>query len=271
MASTTRTTYARSDLYAYRYLVWQLVRQSIIGSYKKSFIGLAWLFLLPLFAVVVWIFLQNSGVLSSGDTGNIPYPVYVLLSTSIWGLFIEMYRSVSQVMVQNGRLLIMKDFPATILVISKIIEQIILFVVPLFINIIVFLFFGIEFKAIAFFFLPSLLPIILLGVGLGMVIAVLRVVAVDMSTIIDECMKLLMFATPIIYTTSATRGWISELINANPLTYLIGFPREILTNGTLYEPRMYFLTTIIVLLFFILALLFFQKVSKRILERLTIV
>jgi lipopolysaccharide transport system permease protein len=258
-------------LVAYRFLIWQLVRTSILGSYKKSFIGMAWMFILPLMAVAVWVVLHSSGIVNPGDTSEVPYPVYVLLSTSIWGFFLELYRSVSQVLVGSGRLLIMKDFPGEVLVVSKLLEHLINFIVPLMINIIVLLAFGIQFKWPALLFLFSLLPLLLLGLSIGMVIAVFRVVAVDFATIVDEGMKLVMFLTPVVYTAKVGSGWLAEVVRWNPLTYLIGFSRDLLTKGEYYEMQRYFLCAAMSLVCFGIALAFFRTTAKRVLERLTLV
>ncbi len=260
-----------NGLVAYRFLIWQLVRTSLLGSYKKSFIGMAWMFILPLMAVAVWVFLQRSGIVNPGDTGEVPYPVYVLLSTSIWGFFLELYRSVSQVLVGSGRLLIMKDFPGEVLLVSKLLEHLINFIVPLGINIIVLIAFGISFEWPALLFLFSLFPLLLLGLSIGMVIAVFRVVAVDFATIVDEGMKLVMFLTPVVYTAKVESGWLAEVVRLNPLTYLIGFSRDLLTKGEFYEAQRYFICSIICVVCFGLALGFFRMTSKRVLERLTLV
>lgn len=259
------------ELRTYQFLVWQLVRTSMLGNYKKSFIGMAWMFIIPILAVLVWILLQRAGIVQAGDTGQVPYPVYVLLSTSVWGFFLEIYKSVSQVMVQNGRLLVMKDFPAEILVLAKVVEQMIHFLVPLAINIIVLVAFGIQFHASALMFLPSLLPLLALGLGMGMVIAIFRVVAVDFATIVDEGMKLVMYVTPVVYTAGATPSWLSPVIAWNPLTYLIGFSRDLLTTGQFYEPDKWAVTVVVALAIFLLAAAFFHVTAKRVLERLTIV
>lgn len=260
-----------SGLVAYRFLVHQMVRTSILGNYKKSFIGMAWMFILPVLAVLVWVVLQGAGIVQPGDTGGVPYPVYVLLSTSIWGFFLESYRGLSQVMVQGGRLLVMKDFPSEVLVAARLIEHLIHFIVPLMINLAVLLAFGIRFEWTALLFLPSLIPLLLLGVGFGMVIAIFRVVAVDFATMVDEGMKLVMFLTPVVYTTELQGGWLSGVVRWNPLTYLIGFSRDLLTRGQLYEPGIYLWCSVGAILFFLLSLGFFRLTSKRVLERLTIV
>ena len=267
----SRISHIWRGLHAYRYLVWQLVRTNLIGSYKKSFIGMAWMFILPILAVAVWVVLHGAGIVDPGDTDDVPYPVYVLLSTSIWGFFIDLYRSVSQVMVNSGRLLVMKDFPKEVLVAEKVLEHLINFAIPLVVNIIVLIAFGIRFHWTALWFIPSLIPLLLLGLSIGMFIAVIRVVAVDFATIVDEGLKLVMFLTPIVYTSRIQVSWLAEVVTWNPLTYLIGFSRDLLTKGIYTDVGPYLICSGASLVIFFLVLIFFQMTSGRVLERLTIV
>lgn len=263
------------DLYGvvrdWRFLIWQLVRTSLLAQYKKSFIGMAWMFILPLLAVAVWIVLKGAGIVNPGNTEEVPYPVYVLLSTSIWAFFLDIYRNASLAIVGNGRLLVMKDFPGEVLLAQKVLEHLIQFLIPLVINIAVLLAFGIRFEWLALLFPLSLIPLLLLGLSIGMVIAVFRVVAVDFATIIDEGMKLLMFLTPVVYTTRVEVAWLQTILHWNPLTYLIGFSRDLLTRGVFFEAEKYLLCSAISIGLFLVALLFYRATAKRALERLTIV
>ena len=47
-------------------LIWQLFRRNFLASYKKSFLGLAWIFILPIVGILSWVFLQKSGMLKPG-------------------------------------------------------------------------------------------------------------------------------------------------------------------------------------------------------------
>lgn len=64
-----------------RELIWQLFKRDLLAGYKKSFLGFTWLFISPILGIVSWVFLQQAGVLETGELG-IPYPAYVLVGTS---------------------------------------------------------------------------------------------------------------------------------------------------------------------------------------------
>ena len=251
----------------WRNLVKQLTIVEIIGLYKKSFLGLAWMFILPILAVIIWVALHGAGVVNPGET-DIPYPAYVLLSTSIWGFFLEAYKSTSNILTKNGRMLIMSEVPFEPLLMQKVTVHLINFVIPFLVNIIVLLAFGVRFSIVSLLFPLSLLPLLLFGMAIGMIVAIFRIIVVDLASLIDEGMKLLMFLTPIVYTPKITSSWLEVIVKYNPLTYLIGFSRDLLISGSLYMPMQYFLFSGVSLVLFVLAFNFLLKSSPIVLERL---
>jgi lipopolysaccharide transport system permease protein len=256
-----------SKIKSWWYLVKQLTQVEIVGLYKKSFLGMAWMFILPILAVVIWVVLNGAGVVNPGET-DIPYPAYVLLSTSIWGFFLEAYKSTSNLLTKNGRMLIMSEVPFEPLLMQKVVVHLINFIIPFVVNIIVLLAFGVRFSTVALLFPFSLFPLLLLGMATGMVVAIFRIIMVDIANLVDEGMKLLMFLTPIVYTPKITTSWLQTIVEYNPLTYLIGFSRDLLTSGTFYMPVQYAVFTFVSLLLFIVAFRFLMKSSPIVLERL---
>src|SRR5450759_195944 len=75
-----------------RDLIFQLFKRDFFMAYKKSLLGITWIFISPIIGIVSWVFMNAAGILTPGNVG-IPYPAYVLLSSSIWGLFMGFYSS----------------------------------------------------------------------------------------------------------------------------------------------------------------------------------
>jgi len=71
-----------SNIKNYRFLIIQLVRIDILSGYKKSYVGILWMVIYPILSVIIWVILNGAGIIQPGES-SIPYPAYVLLSTSI--------------------------------------------------------------------------------------------------------------------------------------------------------------------------------------------
>lgn len=251
----------------YRYLIFQLVRVDILAGYKKSYIGIFWMVIYPILSVIIWIIMNSAGIIQPGEA-TVPYPAYVLLSTSIWGFFIGIYQATSQIILGGGRMMIMNKFPQEVLIMNKLIVHIILFCIPFIVNIVVLLLYGVRLSWMSLLFPLSLIPLLMAGMAIGLVVAVLRVVSVDIVSVIDEFLKVLMFLTPIVYTPKLNISGLATFIEWNPLTYLVGFSRDLLIEGSFYEIQSYLICSLSAFFAFIIAFIFFQTIGPKVLERL---
>jgi lipopolysaccharide transport system permease protein len=256
-----------SQLRKKSFLIWQLVKVDVSSTYKRSFIGLSWMVITPLLAVVAWVLLQGAGIMAPGDTA-IPYPAYVLLSTSIWSFFVGAYQASSRVLVESGRLMITIRFPHVVLIAEKVLVHTISFVIPFAINILVLVLYGVPFTIWSILFPLTLIPLLCIGVGLGLLVALMRVVAVDLAMLMDKIIGFLMFLTPIIYAPKVSLPILAKIVSFNPLTYLIGFSRDLLTAGTFFAPTIYLWVSIGSVLFLVFGFWAFTKFERKLVERM---
>ncbi|MGH1434239.1 MAG: ABC transporter permease [Lewinella sp.] len=256
-----------SQLKKNAFLIWQLVKVNVTSTYKRSFIGLSWMVITPLLAVVAWVLLQGAGIMDPGDTA-IPYPAYVLLSTSIWSFFLGAYQASSKVLVEGGRLMITIRFPHVVLIAEKVLVHMISFVIPFAINLIVLLLYGIPFTAWSVLFPLTLIPLLFVGVGLGLLVSLMRVVAVDLAMLVDKMVGFLMFLTPVIYAPKVSLPILATVVSYNPLTYLIGFSRDLLTAGTFFSPMTYLWVSLGSVLFLGFGFWAFTKFERKLVERM---
>lgn len=251
----------------YRFFTWQLIKVALTVEYKKSFVGLFWLLILPLISVIIWTLLNGAGVIEPGPIG-IPYAAYVLLSTSIWGFFADIYLSASQVLTNHSRIILTADFPLRTLVGERLVVHIIRFSIPLVLNLLVLTYFGVDFGWKSVLFPLAIIPLMLLGAGIGLLVALFRVVVMDVAQLADQSIKLLMYLSPVVYSPRIEIGWLAEVINYNPLTYLLGFPRDLLALNHWFKPYYFLLVSAGTLLFFGWAVRVFTRNTRKIMERL---
>ncbi len=143
-------------------LIYQLFRRDFLMSYKKSFIGMGWILISPLLGIVSWVFYNATGILQPGDVG-IPYPAYVLLSTSIFGLFGGFYTAASGTLNAGLGFITQVNYPHDALLIKQALVQLANFAVVFLINIIVLFCFGVVPRLVIFLLLVLILPICFSG------------------------------------------------------------------------------------------------------------
>ena len=219
-----------SNIISSRQLIYQLFKRDFFASYKKSFLGISWLILGPLLAVISWVFMNVTGILNPGDVG-IPYPAYVLLSMSIWGLFVGFFTAAQGTLGSGAAFIMQVKYPHEALLVKQIAQQLANFAITFLLNLALLVAFGVIPSWKIVFFPILVLPLFFLAAGIGLVVSVIGVLAVDMQTGISPILNLLIYLTPVIYAPTFKNPILQTIIKWNPLTYLIGIPRDIIIYG----------------------------------------
>lgn len=250
-----------------RELIWQLFKRDFFASYKKSFIGIAWIFIAPILGIVSWVFLNMTGILQPGDVG-IPYPAYVLIGTTMWGLFMGFYESATRTLSAGNDFVMQVKYPHEALLFKETAQHLAVFLIALIINLIVLVAFGIIPSWKIVFFPLVATPLFFLGAAIGLVFSMVSVVAVDVLKIVTLGLGLLMWLTPIIYSESLDNEIVQTLINLNPLTYLVCSARDIVIYGRLYDNIGFIICALFAFLAFLISWRLFFISEDKIIERM---
>lgn len=243
-------------------LIWQLFRRDFLMSYKKSFLGMWWILLSPIIGIVSWVFLNSTGILNPGDVG-IPFPAYVLLSSSIWGLFMGFYGAAAGTLGAGSGFIMQVKFPHEALLAKQTAQHLAGFLITLGVNVVVLLLFGIVPSWGILLFPLVALPLFFLGAAIGLVVSVVSVVASDISSVISTLLGFALYVTPVIYAADTQNSFLQKVTELNPLTYLIGAVRDMTIYGRIdHFDRYVFVSVIAFLLFMFSWRLFFVSEDK---------
>ena len=232
---TSLMALARS-LWRNRQLIIQMTRREVAGRYKGSALGLAWSFSNPVFMLVVYTFVFSEIFKSrwggvGGDESKTQFAVILFVGMIVMGLFTEVLNRAPSLIISNVNYVKKVVFPIEIL-------PVIAMGAALFHS---FISFGVLLTAFALFngylhwtviFAPLvLLPLVILTLGLGWMLASLGVFLRDVGQTISLITTVLMFLTPVFYPITAVPERFRPFIMANPLTFIIGQAREVLIWG----------------------------------------
>jgi lipopolysaccharide transport system permease protein len=255
------------NIYQARELIWQLFKRDFLGNYKKSYIGVAWIIIAPIVGIVSWVFLQKTGMLRPGESG-IPYPAYVLIGTSMWGLFMGFFNSAKDTLASGQTLILQVNYPHEALLCMQTAQHLANFVVAFVINIVVLLLFGVVPSWKMIFFPLVILPLFFLAAAIGLVVSMLSVLSLDVDKVVNVILGLTLWATPIIYTDTAGSDLVRVLNAWNPLTYLVCSARDIIIHGSLYQSGGYFICALLSFLLFMISWRLFYISEDKIIERM---
>ena len=248
-------------------LIFQLFKRDFLMSYKKSFLGMGWLIITPIMGILSWVFMNATGVLTPGDVG-IPYPAYLLLSTSIFALFMSFYSGAAGTLDAGKGFINQVNFAHDALLVKQLLQQIANFLISFVLTLIVLIVFKVYPSWMIILFPVLIIPMMLLGAGIGLISSVISVVASDIQKAIAFAMGLLMYVTPVIYSDKVDNKLLQTIIKWNPLTYLIGGVRDSMIYGKIEHFDRFLISSAISLGFFLITWRLFYISEEKVIEKM---
>lgn len=250
-----------------RQLVWRLFLRDFHGRYRQSVLGIGWAVLLPLAMVGVFVAMNRSGVLTIGDVG-VPYPAYALTGLTYWSLFSTGLAACSSSLINAGSMITKINFAKSALVFSAGAQGLLECVIRAILTVAVFAWYGVvpDWSGTALALL-CLLPLCLLMLGLGFIVAIVGVVFRDIVNAINASLGGLLMLTPILYPVRP-HSPIAVINAINPLNHLINFPRNLILYGSSEALTGFAIAALGSLLFFFAAWRLFFVAQARVVERI---
>ncbi|WP_315801396.1 MULTISPECIES: ABC transporter permease [unclassified Bradyrhizobium] len=266
LTSSLRQAYF--DLSNSRHVITRLFWRDFIAQFRQKILGYFWALLNPILGIVSFLFLYSIGVLKPGQ-GEIPYPLYVLVGTTIWACLPGAMGAVSSGLQSQADLILRTKIPKLALAMSSLAGVFYSIAISMITMMAVFLIMG-RWPSLWILAYPLLvLPMVLLGTAIGLMLAVLGTIARDLTPLATQGLSLLMYLTPAVYLHSSIESpTIQFLIKCNPLTYLIDVPRALICLDQANDIPVFLLVIVATVILVIVGLKIFYLLEDLVAERL---
>lgn len=258
---------AWDEIYISRHVIWQLFARDFTANLRQKVFGYLWIFITPLLGIASFVFLNYAGILKPGDL-NLPYPLYVYIGTSLWALLTATITTVANGLIANADLIVRTNTPKIGLTLTGLAGVVYTYLVGVIILLAIFVAYRIFPSPWILLYPLFSLPILALGVGVGLIMAVVGTVARDVSPITVSVLGLLMYATPVVFSPDLSSSVLRPIIAANPLTYLIDTPRSLITFGVIASPLGFCLSVLLSFGVLFLGIHAFYLAQDKVAERL---
>lgn len=213
------------EIYAYRDMIFNLVRRELRGRYKGSVLGFLWTYINPLCQVIVY-----SIVFRVIFRVNIEkFYLYLIIGMMPWTFFSSSVQGGSTCIRAQSDMIKKIYFPREVIPISYVTST---FVNMLLSFIIVFLAvlvsgFGINFKVI--WYLPLIMIIQYIFVlGLALIVSSITVYFRDLEQIVGVLLMAWIYVTPIMYNVEYVPEAYRKYIVLNPMTPIVEIYHQVL-------------------------------------------
>jgi len=117
------------SIWAYRDLLWLLVRRDFVSFYKQTILGPLWFFIQPLFTTVIYTFIF--GGLAKIPIGDVPAPLFYMAGITAWNYFADCITKTSTVFKDNANIFGKVYFPRLIMPLSLVLSNLVRFAVQM--------------------------------------------------------------------------------------------------------------------------------------------
>jgi len=253
-----------NELYKYREFLKTSIKKEFRGKYKKSFLGVLWSFLNPLFQLLIYALVFPFILKNNIDN----YTVFLIVALMPWTFFNSTIIQSAASIVVNGGIIKKVYFPRVILPISTTTSNLFNFLITGIIVIGALLISGIGLSPTIFALPLVIIMQYILQLGLAFIFSSITVYVRDVEYIINIFMMLMFYMCPIVYAADMIPTKFLPLFKINPMFHIIGYYRDIL-----YYQKMPSIINVLILfgmciIILIVGYLIFRKLEKRFAEEL---
>ena len=253
------------EVWHYRDLLLMLVKRDYVTFYKQTILGPIWFFIQPLMTTVVYLVLF--GQIAKLSTDGAPQIAFYLAGITIWNYFSEALTKTSTVFKDNASLFGKVYFPRLIMPLAIVCSGLMKFAIQFGLFIAVVLYFTFINPKIHPNLWVLITPFLVLlmatfALGLGMIFSSLTTKYKDLVFLLSFGIQLFMYATPVVYPTSAIPTKFAWLLHINPLTGIFECFRYAYLGTGSFQPIDLLLSTILIGILFFIGIVIYNKVEK---------
>ena len=253
------------ELWDYRELLYFFVWRDVKIRYKQTAVGVLWVVLQPLLTMLVATLFF--GRLAKLPSQGLPYSVFCFAGVVPWAYFSTALLNVTNIIVENQRVITKVYFPRLILPVSAALSGLVDFSIGFLVLLIYTLAYGIH-PTFTILFIPLLVLLAILTVlGVGLWLSALNALYRDVRYLIPFIIQFWMLASPVYYSSQLVPQRYRWLYGLNPMAGVIDGFRWALTGRGSAPSSTLFASVAMVLFAVIGGLAYFNRMEGSIADR----
>jgi ABC-2 type transport system permease protein len=209
-------------------VLWTLVVRDLRVRYARSVLGYVWTILDPLLMSLIY-FLVFVYIFNRGDLGHEPYFLFLVVGLLSWQWFSGCLTDTSRALIQEAKLVRSTNLPREIWVLRVVLSKGIEYLLSLPVLVAFLLVYLIRGEVnlngwLVLFPLGIALQAVAL-VGIGLLLAPITALVTDMQRVIRIVIRMLFYATPVIYAGHLVPEPFDKVTWLNPMTGILELMR----------------------------------------------
>lgn len=249
------------ELWHFRDLLFMFALRDVKLRYRQTVLGVLWVILQPVLAA--GIFSIVFGKIARLPSGDLPYFVFSYAGLLAWNVFSSTLVKSSSCLVQNAPLISKVFFPRLILPLSSTMATLVDFCVAGTLFLLILVFRGLPLSPYLVWIPVWFFLIVLLALGFGFFASAMVVSYRDVQHILPVLIQLLLFASPVAYSTQAVPEPLRFFYFLNPLSGFLEVFRWSFFAGTDFPLVSVIYSVVFTVVIFIWGVFYFKKMEQR--------
>jgi lipopolysaccharide transport system permease protein len=247
------------ELWKYRELLYFLTLRDIQIRYKQTFFGVFWAILQPVLTTAIFTVIFTN--FARFDSNSVPYPLLALSGVLLWFFVNYAITNAGNSLINNTNLVTKVYFPRLIVPISATLAGLIDLVIGIALLIILMLYYGVSVSG-QIIFAPLFIGLaVIFAISLGIMFAALNVRFRDIKHALPFALQVLMFASPVFYTSENMSEKMRYILSFNPLSGILqGFRSSLF--GTPFDWFAITISVSVTLILLIVSLFIFKRMEN---------
>src|SRR4051794_22880119 len=211
-----------------RQFAYELSRTTLRSQHYETVLGVLWLVLNPLLLALVYFLLVD--ILRSGHKGG-AYFAHLLGAMFAFHFFSQSMQQGVKSVVGGGKLILNTAFPRVLLPLSAVLTGFMRFLPTMIIYAIVHVAAHRPVGPHLLWVFPIFGILAIFTAGAVMLVAAAQVYFRDVRNFLPYCLRIWMYASPVLYAVHEMPGGFHVLLYINPLTPILGAWSDVLNRG----------------------------------------
>ena len=258
---------AWQDVRRGRHVLRHIFIRDFVSQFRQRLLGYFWAVLTPMMGAASFLFMFLIGVLRPG-VADIPYPLFLFVGITLWSIAITALQAVSSSLVAQSDLMLRTNVPPIVIAFSAVASLLYANLINIVSVFLLSFAMGVVPSPWSLLFPILIAPLFLLGVGGGLLLAVLSASARDINSIVLTILSFVMFLSPVYFSTNFAKPALRLIALVNPFTYLINVPRDMFYLGHSNYWGGYLIISGVSVLLFVVGIHGFYLIKDKVAERL---
>ncbi|MBJ7328719.1 MAG: ABC transporter permease [Solirubrobacteraceae bacterium] len=253
------------ELWDFRDVCLILAERDMRVRYKQTLLGVTWVVLQPLLAMVVFTLVLGEAVGVPSD--GVPYAAFVLAGLAVWSPLSSAISESATSLVAAPDLVTKVYFPRLLAPLGSVLGVLVDFAVALVIAQLVALIAGVPLQPTLPLVLLLLPAFVLVALAFGFWLAAMSVLYRDVAHALGFALQLLLFLSPVVYPLGVLSSELQTIASLNPIVGLIDATRWAML-GTDLEVEHLVISSVMTVVLIVSGVVYFRRVEPLFADRM---